>query len=99
MSENIKIGYIVHFCNHAHNEIDSAYESMCDEDEDQVVKILSDLKKFINETIKDYQSEIELRKNANHDNHDTGGNTSGRTESPCNRKQHVIGSSPAKVPE
>ena len=64
MSENIKIGYIVHFCNHAHEQINEAYESMCDEEEEAVVKVLSDLKKFINETIRDYQSEIDARKAA-----------------------------------
>lgn len=67
MSENIKIGYIIHFCNHSHEQINDAYEAMCDENEEHVVKILSDLKKFINETIRDYQSEIDARKAAVYD--------------------------------
>lgn len=78
MSENIKIGYIIHFCNHSHEQINDAYEAMCDENEECVVKILSDLKKFINETIRDYQSEIDSRKAAVYDNrHVCNGNCSG----------------------
>lgn len=64
MSENIKIGYITHFTHNSHNEINAAYEAMCDENETEVVQVLTRLKKFIHETIRDYQTEIDARKNA-----------------------------------
>lgn len=62
MSENIRIGYINHFCHHSHQQITEAYEAMCDEEEENVVTILTNLKKFINETIRDYQAEIDASK-------------------------------------
>lgn len=49
----MRTGYINHFSHVAHNEINSAYESMFEEDPTEAVNTLNRLKKFINETIRD----------------------------------------------
>jgi hypothetical protein len=62
MPKNITTGYISHFCNYAHDQINEVYEAMHDEDDAKVIGLLTNLKKFINETVGDYKSELESKK-------------------------------------
>jgi hypothetical protein len=59
MPNNIKPGYIEHFSSTCHKYVDRARELLYDAEFEAVKKELIELSKFIRETIKDCNDEME----------------------------------------